>query len=70
MGDIILPGAHGIGTQRFIPIDSGYDAAADVLLKLRGEGYPINASDREVQRVLEYHGVSTLCDLQMKLRGY
>lgn len=70
MSNIIIPGAHGIGTRGFTPIASGYDEAADGLVALHNEGRAIDTSDNEIRRVLEYHGVSSMDELRTKRRGY
>lgn len=70
MSNIIIPGDHNIGTRGYVPTASGYDAAADDLVRLHNEGRSINTSDPEIRRVLEYHGVSNMNELQTKRRGW
>ena len=70
MGDIIIPGSHGIGTQGFVPTSSGYAKAADQLVKLYNEGRSIDTSNYEVRRVLSYYNVSNIEQLRTKRRGW
>lgn len=70
MGDIIIPGAHGIGTRGFTPTADGYERAADCLVQLYNEGRSINISDYEVRRVMDYYNVSSLEELYIKRRGW
>ena len=70
MSDIIIPGVHGIGTRGFAPTDSGYNRAASALVELHNEGRPINESDYDVRRILDYHRVSSIDELAVKQRGW
>ena len=70
MGNIIIPGAHGIGTKGFIPTSDGYREAADSLVQLYNEGRSIDTSDYEVRRVMDYYNASSLDDLRTKRRGW
>lgn len=70
MSNIIIPGAHGVGTRGFVPTAAGYDMAADELVRLHNEGRSINTSDPEIRRVLNYHGASNMNELRIKRRGW
>ncbi len=70
MGDIIIPGAHGIGSLGFTPTSSGYDRAADQLVRLYEEGRSVDTSNYDVRRVMDYYGVSNLRELKTKRRGW
>ena len=70
MGDIIIPGAHGIGTRGFTATRDGYDRAADSLVQLYNEGRAVNTSDYEVRRVMDFYGASSLEELRTKRRGW
>ena len=70
MGDIIIPGEHGIGSVGFVPTKEGYDKAADALVRLYDERRHINTSDFEVQRVMRFHNASSLEELKIKRRGW
>lgn len=64
MGKIILPGDYGVGTRGFSATDSGYKEAADHLVELDNQGYYVDASDYEVQRVLNLFGASDINTLR------
>lgn len=70
MGDIILPGVHGIGTVGFVPTVENYGRAADHLVELHNENRSIDTSDYEVRRVMDYYGASSLDELRAKRRGW
>ena len=70
MSDIIIPGAHGIGTRGFTPTDDGYKKAANALVQIYNEGRSVDTSDYEVRRVMNYYGVSSMEDLRTRLRGW
>ena len=70
MGDIIIPGRHGIGTEGFTPTASGYDRAADQLVSLHDENRSVDTSDYEVRRVMDYFGATSLDELRTKRRGW
>ncbi len=67
MGDIIIPGLHGIGTLGFTPIESGYKEAARRLVDLKQEGRYIDESDYDIRRVLEFFNCRTVDELKYKV---
>lgn len=64
--EIIVPGAHGIGTSGYTPTESGYARAADDLIRLDREGVNIDTSDYNVRRVMDYFGASDLRGLSVQ----
>ena len=70
LGDIIIPGAHGIGSKGFTPTTDGYRNAADSLVQLHNEGRSVDTSNYDVRRVLDYYGASSLEELCIKRRGW
>ena len=70
MGDIILPGDHGIGTIGFVPTAANYDRAADHLVRLHDGNCHVDTSSYEVRRVLDYFGASNMDDLRVQRRGW
>ena len=70
MGNIIIPGAHGVGTIGFVPTSEGYGNAADALVRLHDEGRRVNTSDHEIHRVMQYYGASSIEELKIKRRGW
>lgn len=69
MGDIIIPGAHGIGSKGLTPTTDGYRNAADSLVQLYNEGRSVDTSSDGVRRVLDYFGASSMKELRDKRRG-
>ena len=70
MGDLILPGAYGIGTERFSCTHEGYAKAADALVHELNSGRNVNLSDPDVRRVMNYFGSDSLETLRIQRRGW
>lgn len=70
MSNIIIPGKDGIGTVGFVPTSSGYESAADALVRLYDDNRYVNTNDYDVRRVMEYYNVSSLRELKTKRRGW
>lgn len=70
MGNLIIPGSHGVGTIGIVPTSDGYDRAADALVKLHDERCHIDIYDSDVQRVMNYYHVSSIDELKIKRRGW
>ena len=70
MGAIIIPGAHGIGTQSITETAYGYERAADQLVGLYNENRAVDTSDYNVRRVMDYFGASSMEELRTKRRGW
>lgn len=68
MGNIILPGAYGIGTKGYVETPDGYRDAARDMVREFNAGRPMHGYEDQQRRVFNLYGVTSMTDLAEKAR--